>query len=72
MEDVEDVACRVDDMEATNRSPTLVQKGRSDEGSAERGFRPYSGFYEIIEETSIQTAQGERLMVQTVRNRLRH
>jgi hypothetical protein len=50
VEGVEDVACTVDDMEATDRSQTLVQRGWS-EGRVEWGFR-------VRIDGSIQTAQG--------------
>jgi hypothetical protein len=42
VEEVEDVACTVDDMEVRDRSQSLVQRGWS-EGRVERGFRQYSG-----------------------------
>jgi hypothetical protein len=38
VEDVEDVAWAVDDMEAMDRSQSLVRRGWS-EGRVERGFR---------------------------------
>ena len=39
VEDVEDVACTVDDMEARDRSQSLVQRGWREEGEGGGGTR---------------------------------
>jgi hypothetical protein len=54
VEDVEDVACTVDDIEATDRSQSLVQRGWSEEGRNEDSGSSMG----VIYSDSIQTAQG--------------